>query len=244
MRDEEYRAMFELEERLWWYVGMRAISEALLGPHIETGARLLDVGCGTGFSLTWFRERLRSQGAFGIDRSPNAAALWKRRKVDSASIASVTQLPFAAGEFDLVTCFDVIYQLDDEGSRDAVGEMARVLRSGGLLLIREPAYNWMRGSHDVAVATDHRFTRVRLLEILRSKGLTPRRATYANTLLFGLAVPHRLLSRIKGGGDSDVRPVPQWLNRLFGTALSFEARLLARLSFPFGLSVVILAEKG
>ena len=32
MRDEEYRAMFELEERLWWYEGMRAVTASLLGP--------------------------------------------------------------------------------------------------------------------------------------------------------------------------------------------------------------------
>lgn len=237
--------MFELEERLWWYVGMRAISESLLGPHLEARAdlRMLDVGCGTGFSLTWFRERLRAKAAVGIDLSPNAASLWKLRRLDSAAIASARQLPFAAGEFNLVTCFDVIYQFDDQGSRDAVGEMVRVLRPGGLLLIREPAYNWMRGSHDIAVATDHRFTRSRLLEILHSKGLATRRATYANTLLFGLAIPHRLLSRVKGGDDSDVKPVSPWLNRLFRAALYLEARLLARLSFPFGLSVVILAQK-
>lgn len=245
MQDEEYRAMFELEESLWWYRGMRAISESILAPYVRPRGkqRLLDIGCGTGFSLLWFRERLRLRAAFGIDLSPNAAAFWKRRGIDSAAIASTRQLPFSDGEFDLVTCFDVIYQLDEHGTQNAVGEIARVLRPDGLLLIREPAYDWMRGSHDVAVATDHRFTRGRLTRLLGSQGLIPLRATYANTLLFGLAVPHRLISRMKGGSDSDVKPVSPWLNRSFQAALRLEARLLTGLSFPFGLSVLILAEK-
>jgi SAM-dependent methyltransferase len=245
MRDDEYRAMFDLEERLWWYAGMRAVTASILDRELDRkrGLRLLDVGCGTGFSLIWLRERFETEESFGVDVSPHAAALWRLRKLDTVTVASADGLPFAEAEFDLVTCFDVIYQLDAGQARTAIQEMRRVLRPGGWLFIREPAYDWMRGAHDLAVGTRHRFTRNELRQILTSAGFEPRRATYVNTLLFWAAVPHRFLSRLRGEDQSDVRPVPQLLNTLFAFALKLEARLLGRLTFPFGLSVVAVAKK-
>ena len=245
MRDDEYRAMFDLEERLWWYTGMRAVTASILDRELDRkeSLRLLDVGCGTGFSLVWLRERFDSQEAFGVDLSTHAAALWQLRGLDTVAVASADRLPFGSGEFDLVTCFDVIYQLEPEQARTAIREMRRVLCPGGWLFIREPAYEWMRGAHDLAVGTRHRFTRKELLRLLVSEGFAPRRASYVNTLLFWAAVPHRFLSRLGGKEQSDVRPVPPLMNNLFAAALKLEARLLGRLTFPFGLSVVALAKK-
>jgi SAM-dependent methyltransferase len=244
MRDEEYAAMFEMEERLWWYDGMRRVTSSLLNGTIEKSrrVRLLDVGCGTGYSLAWLTERLGAGGAFGIDASGVAASFWKRRGINAA-VASISALPFEARQFDLITCFDVIYQLDEKQAIEAVSEIGRVLKPGGLFLIREPAYEWMRGSHDVAVGTRHRYTLTELKKLLRRCGLDSIRSTYANTILFGAAIPHRIVSRLKGGTASDVKPVAPWANRLFMSALRFEAMLLRRISFPFGLSAIVVARK-
>lgn len=245
MRDEEYRAMFDLEERLWWYDGMRGITASLLGPALKekNNQRLLDLGCGTGYSLVWLRERFKFAEGYGVDLSPHAAALWRERDLDNVALATADKLPFPDNSFDLVTCFDVIYQLNDERASAAVSEMHRVLKPGGLLFIREPAYQWMRGGHDVAVGTHRRYTLTDLRRLLRARGFKPARSTYANTLLFWAAAPHRLLSKLRGSTESDVKPVPRWLNTLLGAALKLEARMLRRISFPFGLSVITLAEK-
>lgn len=245
MREDEYRAMYDLEDRLWWYVGMRAITAALLDSELggRGPMRILDVGCGTGYSLNWLRGRYPVERAYGVDLSPHAAALWQLRDLDTVALASADQLPFGANAFDLLTCFDVIYQLDEEGARRAASEMHRVLKPGGVLFIREPAYEWMRGGHDVAVATRHRYTRGELKRLLESVGFETRRATYANSLLFGAAVPHRFLSRLKGSGESDVKPASPLINRLFGGALRVESKMVRRMAFPFGLSVIVVARK-
>jgi ubiquinone/menaquinone biosynthesis C-methylase UbiE len=245
MREDEYRAMFDLEERLWWYEGMRGITASLLGPALEgkKNQQLLDLGCGTGYSLVWLRDRFNFAEGYGVDLSQHAAAFWHERKLDTVALASADKLPFPDNSFDLVTCFDVIYQLNDERASAAVSEMHRVLKPRGLLFIREPAYQWMRGGHDVAVGTHRRYTATDLRRLLRARGFKPRRSTYANTLLFWMAAPHRLLSKLRGGAESDVKPVPQWLNTLLGAALKLEARMLRRMAFPFGLSVLAIAEK-
>jgi ubiquinone/menaquinone biosynthesis C-methylase UbiE len=245
MRDEEYRAMFDLEERLWWYEGMRGITSSLLGPALagKKSHRLLDLGCGTGYSLIWLRERFEFAETIGVDLSQHAAAFWHARGLDTVALATADRLPFKENEFDLVTCFDVIYQLNDERASNAVSEMHRVLKPGGLLFIREPAYQWMRGAHDVAVGTHRRYTLTDLRRLLSAHGFKSKRSTYANSLLFWMAAPHRLFSKLRGSTESDVKPVPAWLNTILGTALRLEARMLRRMTFPFGLSVITLAEK-
>lgn len=237
--------MFDLEERLWWYEGMRGITASLLGPALEKNPseRVLDLGCGTGYSCAWLRDRFSFEHAYGVDVSPHAARFWQARGLDTVALATADSLPFNENEFDLVTCFDVIYQLNDERASAAVSEMHRVLKPGGLLFIREPAYQWMRGGHDVAVGTHRRYTVTDLRRLLRAHGFKPRRSTYANTLLFWAAAPHRLFSKLRGSTESDVKPVAPWLNALLGAALKLEARMLRRIAFPFGLSVITLAEK-
>jgi len=245
MRDDEYRRIFDSEERFWWYEGMRAVTASFLDGRLKSnpGVRLLDVGCGTGYSIAWLRKHLHASQAFGIDSSPQAAELWHLRRIDTAGLASADRLPFGDGEFDLVTCFDVIYQLDEKSAREAVCEMSRVLKPGGLLFIREPAYEWMRGSHDLVIGTRHRYTLTELRRMLCDCGFQLVRSTYANTLLFWVAAFHRMLSRLRGKSESDVQPVPDWINRSLLKALRLEAVLLRRIPFPFGLSVIALAQK-
>jgi len=244
MRDDEYRRIFENEERFWWYEGMRTVTASFLDARLKSNpARLLDVGCGTGYSMVWLRKHLVDSQTFGIDSSPQAAEFWRVRGIDTAGLASVDRLPFGDVEFDLVTCFDVIYQLDDKPAWEAVCEMNRVLKRGGFLFIREPAYEWMRGAHDLVIGTRHRYTHTELRRMLRNSGFKLVRSTYANTLLFWMAGFHRMLSRLRGGSESDVQPVPDWVNRSLLKALQLEAVLLRRITFPFGLSVIALAQK-
>ena len=245
MRIEEYSAMFELEDRLWWYQGMRAITASIIDTELtgRTDLRFLDVGYGTGYSLSWLGDRYKALESFGVDVSMHAAPFWKLRDLHAVSVASADALPFGPGEFDVLTCFDVIYQLNEARAAAAISEIYRVLKPGGLLFIREPAYEWMRGSHDIAVATHHRYTRRELKSLLARGGFDIRRATYANTLLFGAAAAHRLISRLQGSEESDVRPVAGWLNTAFLTALRLEARVLRSLTMPFGLSTIVLAKK-
>ena len=146
---------------------MRQIVAALLEPHIDSRKelRLLDAGCGTGYSIGWMRERFSIRHCFGVDVSTVAARLWREKGLDTVAVASASEIPFGAEEFDLLTCLDVIYQFTEDGARRAITEIQRVLKTGGLLLIREPAYDWMRGAHDLAIGTRHRFTRRELCDL-------------------------------------------------------------------------------
>jgi SAM-dependent methyltransferase len=245
MRDDEYQAMYDLERTLWWYCGMRQITRAIIRDSVvpNPGFCFLDAGCGTGYSVSWLKAELNTEAGFGADLSKIAASFWVQQGLETGAVGSIYRLPYSSDTFDLVTCFDVIYQLDMDKAFAAVSEMARVLKPGGLIYVREPAYDWLRGSHDRAVGTRHRYTLGELKRVVSSHGLILRRATYANTLLFLPAVAHRLVSRASGSGDSDVKPVAGWLNRGLRAILGVEARLLRRFNASFGLSAIVLAEK-
>jgi SAM-dependent methyltransferase len=64
--------------------------------------------------------------------------------------------PVSRGQFDLAYSFEVIDEVSD--SDRAIRELYRVLKPGGCLLLRLPAFDWLRSSHDTDIGTLHRYT--------------------------------------------------------------------------------------
>lgn len=242
MEPEQYALMARVERAHWWYRGMRSLVGALLDAHLVPGLprRVLDAGCGTGGTTAWLR---RYGTVVGIDLAAEAAPFWARSGLRAMARASVVALPFPADCFDLVTCFDVLYhrRVGDEGA--ALAEFRRVLRPGGLLLVRVPAYDWLQGGHDAAVHTRRRYTRGEMVAAVRAAGLAVVTATYGNSLLLPLAVAKRLAERWRGPSQEEMAVPPAPLNAVFGAALALEARVLPRWPLPAGLSVLVLARK-
>jgi SAM-dependent methyltransferase len=242
MNPIEYERMYEAEERHWWYAGQRAIALALLDRALDgerPGRRILDAGCGTGNNLLHLSRRGR---AVGVDVSEDALRFCRTRGVAAAK-AGVQALPFPASSFDCVTSFDVIYHRGVDDDRAAVAEMARVLRPGGLLLLRVPALKMLWGAHDEAVHSRHRYTRGEVEALLRGAGLEPLRATYSNSLLFPVLALRRSIDRLTGRHGSDVAFLPAPLEWAFRHLMLLEARMLRAVSFPIGASVVALARR-
>ncbi|HEX2514418.1 MAG TPA: class I SAM-dependent methyltransferase, partial [Chloroflexota bacterium] len=120
--------------------------------------------------------------AWGVDLSPLATAYCRRRGLTRVSRASVLELPFAEGTFDLGTSFDVIYHLGVADDVAALREMRRVLRPGGALFVRVPALEALQSHHDVAVHTRQRYTARELRRKAGAAGLRVERASYANSV--------------------------------------------------------------
>jgi SAM-dependent methyltransferase len=117
---------------------MQMVERALLkafrdaGVQLE-GARVLDVGAGSGY----FLHRLTDYGAaegHGIDLMKDRVAEGQRRYPSlQLQVGSATALPYGDGEFDLVTQFTCLSSILDPDVRLAVArEMRRV--AGGWVL--------------------------------------------------------------------------------------------------------------
>jgi SAM-dependent methyltransferase len=159
----------------------------------------------------------------------------------------VLDLPFADASFDLVTSFDVLYHRAVPDEQPALCETVRVLRPGGRLLIRLPAYEFLRSKHDRAVHTRRRYTATAARMLLEAGGFAVERCSYVNSLLFPLPLAQRLLERALPTlehHDSDLALPPPLLNEALRWPMAAEAAWLARGGgFPAGLSIVCLARK-
>jgi SAM-dependent methyltransferase len=248
MDEKEYLHMYQEEEGHWWYAGMRHIVLSLLPTSLlPQSPRALDAGCGTGYFMGWLQEHYRAR-AIGIDGHPCGLALCRRRGERDLVRGDVAELPFTNEVFDLVTSFDVLSEIQDENSRAlALGEFRRVLKPGGKLVVRVPAYEWLRSSHDAGVSTHHRYGGKELRDAILKTGFQPVRSTFANTILFPVAILWRMLKRARlAPPGSDVRSSTRgasWLNSALRSVLKIEAAFLRKGSFSFGLSVFVVASK-
>jgi ubiquinone/menaquinone biosynthesis C-methylase UbiE len=251
MQTEDYQYLYDLEAQFWWFVGMRAITATLLDPLLgePRDRRILDAGCGTGGNLEWLRRYAGAGTIIGLDYVGTALQFCQQAGHENLVRASATHLPFADATFDLVTSFDVLVQIPGAGADEqALREMSRVLRPGGLAFVRAAAYEWMKSGHDAALHSQRRYTLGELRGKLEQAGFIVRRATYANSLLLPVAMLRRLALKRWGLVDSgsDVKPLPsslQWLNDGFARALQAEARWLRAHRLPCGLSAICVAEK-
>jgi ubiquinone/menaquinone biosynthesis C-methylase UbiE len=254
MKAHDYQWLYELEDTFWWFGGMRKITEVLMDPICSTeitNRSTLDAGCGTGANLHWV-QRFAGEGMItGIDVTPDALSFCSARGHQHLGQASVTDLPFRDEVFDLVTSFDVLCQLKGSGADEqALAEMYRVLKPGGIAFIRVPAFEWMRSSHDEDLSTYRRYDRDTLAALVKAAGFHPLRMTYANTLLLLPAAFRRLVLKRLGivEGGSDVKPLGKklrWLNRILVSALKIEAWWLRKPASTLraGLSCICVAEK-
>ena len=124
--EAKYRSQREIERSSKAY--MRELVPA-------SGAlEVLDVGCGTGVNA----EEIRARGhrVVGMDLSPTAVGAFHgggfRGVVADASVG----LPFASDRFDLVFASEIIEHLVDGAA--FLGELLRVLKPGGTLLLSTP----------------------------------------------------------------------------------------------------------
>lgn len=243
MRTEEYEVMYRVEDTHWWYLGMERITCALLDHTVGRGGnlRILDAGCGTGAAMSY----LKPYGCVtGFDFAAEALKFCRLRGHQRLAQASVMRLPFPDNAFDLIVSFDVICELGVD-DMTALREFQRVLKPGGRVLLRLPAYRWLRGKHDAAVYVSHRYHRRELKAKLTQTALVPDRLSYANTFLFPIAALKRFSERVTArrqtGSDLTLNPGPA--NAVLRAILSAEAPLVRSIGLPFGLTVVALARK-
>jgi SAM-dependent methyltransferase len=113
---------------------------------------LLDVGCGEGVLTHRWARRLGDRRVVGIDlEDPKLRAEWEIRTAPNLEYRAIPaeNLPFADGEFDLVTAIEVLEHVPDP--EHTLSEMARCAERHLLVSVpREPLWrmlNMARGAY-------------------------------------------------------------------------------------------------
>jgi len=105
----------------------------VLGP--TEGKHILEVGSDNGVFSYLFRQRAGRWKSADLDER-SVQAMRELVGTDVYRVADGEVLPFATDEFDIVLIVDIIEHLHDDAG--FIGEIYRVLRPGGLLIVNAP----------------------------------------------------------------------------------------------------------
>lgn len=241
MHRDEYATMFRVEETHWWYQSLHRLILQTLEAELPDwrNKAIADVGCGTGAIL---KQLGNPEKNVGVDLSPDAISFCRKRGLNNVQQADIHALPFADASFDAVICSSVLYHQWVSDVQAAAHEMHRILRPGGVLLINVPAFRFLHSRHDEAVMTARRFRKPEMRQLLCKENFTICRLTYWTTFLFPLAVVARTFGGSKMGRDFDSKEV-SLSRRIFARAMALERRLLQKISLPFGVALLAVAQK-
>ena len=128
---------------LFFFGRRRATFQALIdAAGVQTGQRVLDVGCGTGYFARLLAETVGADGlVVGVDASPEMIGYAKERAARLSNcqfqINAAESLSLPSEHFDIVVSSLFMHHLPADLQMVALTEMWRVLRPGGTLLIAE-----------------------------------------------------------------------------------------------------------
>lgn len=176
--------------------------------HMPQDAKVLDVGCGTGDNL---RYVLRDQAFFyGLEYAEPTTEVARRILEGRADIrvGSATEIPFSDAKFDLVLCIEVLEHIEEDD--EACGEIARILKPGGALILSLPYRHWFP-SYFSTMGHYRHYTRSDVEKLLSRVGLKvtrylpnyPRWSRFANYVYVSCRI-YALLLRVFGVRRSPV----------------------------------------
>jgi arsenite methyltransferase len=141
---------------------------------LQPAWRVLDAGCGRGNYLPVIAAAVGTYGAIAaLDLAPEniatvaqSIATWHLPVPATTHVGSVLALPFPGDSFDAVWCANTTQYLTDDELVTALGEFRRVVRSGGLVAIKEGT-----SQHLMYTPADP-LVYVRLLDAIRDRYLS------------------------------------------------------------------------
>jgi len=110
---------------------------------LQDPLRVLDFGCGPGFIWDHLRRLKARWTYFGADFSPESVARLAARAHGSPGFEGCMHLhslpsELASDSFDAVLLLEVVEHLDDRHLEQTLRETARVLKTGGVLVVSTP----------------------------------------------------------------------------------------------------------
>jgi len=105
---------------------------------LQKGAKILDVGAGTGGIVPYLLEAIGPEGSiWAVDFAEEMVKIGRKKFPEESRVifelASVEDLPYKDRFFDQIVCFGAFPHFEDKSK--ALEEMGRVLKPGGTLVI-------------------------------------------------------------------------------------------------------------
>ena len=210
---------------------------------------VLDVGCSSGFVLEEIRRALPRVALIGADYIlPPLEGLATRMPGLPLLQFDLRRCPLPDGCVDAVTALNVLEHIDDD--RQALREVARVLRPGGVAHIEVPAGPGCYDVYDEQLMHHRRYRLGDLLEKSRAAGFEVLRGTHLGCLVYPAfwLVKQRGRKLLSLSAEEKKALVARQIrgtsnSAVLGALLRCEEHLGRFVDFPFGIRCVAVLRK-
>jgi SAM-dependent methyltransferase len=239
----EYDAEAAKEKRHWWFRGRRRLLDDVLRNLVDSAAppkTIYDIGCGVGNNC----QVLASYGkVIGIDVSPQALEYCKNQGYADLLLRNAENLEGIPDDSaDIVVAMDILEHLDD---RAALAEFTRILKPSGHLVVTVPAFPSLWGLQDELGEHHRRYRMGPLTRLIEEADCVPVRKTHFNFFFFLPIYLVRAITRLFRLDPWVERKVGTlFLNNLFYAVFGMEIFLLRWISYPYGVSIMLVCTKG
>jgi len=205
------------------------------------GAKILDVGCGTG-SLS-FNLALKGHCVDAIDISENSINKTNIKMQDTTLFnnkpnvwLSTIELLEYTGKYDYIILADILEHIEDD--KKILNKAFKLLKNDGKLIISVPAIKMLYGTHDIYCEHIRRYSKNEICSKLIDSGFEIVVARYWNLLLIPVAF---FFSKIlkKSYPHSTVNSIKIFNKMLELYYTNFENKV----NVPIGMSLFIVASK-
>ncbi len=166
----------------------------------EDGARVLDLGCGTGLELSEYFALNPSAQVTGIDLAPGMLATLERKFPDKALtliLGSYFDVPFGENAFDAAVSVESLHHFTKEEKLPLYTKLCRALKHGGYFILTD---------YFAPSEAEERLCRQELLRLKAEQGISDDEFYHYDT---PLTVVHETQVLLEAGFTS-VQMLRQW----------------------------------
>lgn len=238
-----FATIAELEPTSWWFRSRNRLIETTVRRFFPDSSRVLEVGCGTGYTYGALTAALPDADVVGTELYEEGLSI-ARSRLPEAQLETLDarHMPYSEA-FDLVCAFDVLEHIDDD--RGALRGMRDALIPGGGLIVTVPQHPALWSQADTYAHHERRYRRRELVQAVTNVGLEVGRVTSFVTFLAPLMAASRVRERVGAKFDplAEFR-IPRAADRLFDSVAGVEQKVLAKgVSLPFGGSLLLVARR-
>jgi SAM-dependent methyltransferase len=247
MEGHLYDEIFKLEQEHWWFYAKRKIVLSIIQKYLPSNnpkkdLSICDLGCGCGMTLMDISDM--GYNAIGLDSNEIALEYCRKRgvRVFPSEISKKIQLPDNSVEGAIL--LDVLEHIEDE--KKVLSEVIRILKPAGITICTVPAYSWLWTKRDNFHHHKRRYQKKELLKLFECfPEFEIVLGSYINSFLFPIALLGRILRKMFPLNSPGDLYIPKFgMNYLLKAIFSSERFIInSNLSFPFGLSILLVARK-